>query len=219
MKSINSMTLAEIKKAIRLEGKRANTRLRALEKNGLAETSPAYGEIEKFMFDKMEFIGKTYKGEVKFRTDTTDRSLQQLRKELKQIRKFLTAKTSTKIGIESVYKSAYESFIKNNAKKFAKRKPTFKEWAKVWQSQTMQTLGGMFGSEFIVRIASVQNILSDDELEKIVEMLNDEVDRTQTNPALFDFVDAYGNVVDKEEELTEEARKRRKKFVESIFNF
>ena len=50
------------------EAKRANTRLRAIEKENLTKTS-AYENVRRMVFDDSKYIAYKKKGEIKFRTD------------------------------------------------------------------------------------------------------------------------------------------------------
>lgn len=104
---------------IELMIKRANQRLRQLEKDDLANTSKAYQYITNKALKnlsgktKVKMFSYTRSGEIKFRTDlaTLKKQNPKVYKALvKTVQGFLDTKTSTRIGIEDAYKSSYEGF-------------------------------------------------------------------------------------------------------------
>ena len=60
------------------EAKRANTRLRAIEKANLTNTS-AYENVRRMGFDDSKYISYTKNGEIKFRTDVSKMSESELK--------------------------------------------------------------------------------------------------------------------------------------------
>lgn len=110
---------------LRKLAKRANQRLRQLEKDKLSDASKAYHRIELWAYNQnKEFITTSKDGKIKFKTSTNNvkhekgqrvvkkRSTRQLQAEIKQLNIFLNARSSTKKGIDSMYKQAFESFKK-----------------------------------------------------------------------------------------------------------
>ena len=91
--------------------KRANQRLRQLEKDGL-ENSPAYKAAERLALSGAGYMSRTGKGEIKFSTDIRHLSTTQRMALREQVGRFLAAKTSTKSGIKEV---------KENVKKYSDR--------------------------------------------------------------------------------------------------
>jgi hypothetical protein len=91
--------------------KRANQRLRQLEKDGL-ENSPAYKAAERLALSGAGYMSRTGKGEIKFSTDIRHLSTTQKMALREQVGRFLAAKTSTKSGIKEV---------KENVKKYSER--------------------------------------------------------------------------------------------------
>lgn len=91
--------------------KRANQRLRQLEKDGL-ENSPAYKAAERLALSGAGYMSRTGKGEIKFSTDIRHLSPTQRMALREQVERFLAAKTSTKSGIKEV---------KENVKKYSER--------------------------------------------------------------------------------------------------
>lgn len=104
---------------IELMIKRANQRLRQLEKDNLANNSKAYQYIANKALKnlsgktKVKMFSYTRSGEIKFRTDlaTLKKQNSKVYKALiKTVQGFLDTKTSTRICIKDLYKDTYESF-------------------------------------------------------------------------------------------------------------
>lgn len=136
--------------------KRANQRLRQLEKDGLANESKAYQYIMKkanknlASKTKVKLFSVTRSGEIKFRTD-----LAKLKKEnknvyralIKNVEGFLESKSSTKIGIEDAHKKSFEKF------KDYGYKGTFNEWSDMWNDYNFQQLVKRYGVSDTVSMA------------------------------------------------------------------
>lgn len=148
---INTMTIEEAREAVSVFAKRANQRLRELEKQGVDQASNAYRKISSYHYDKREFVDTTRKGQIKFSTKLAGRSLNQLRSELKQLELFLNrAKTSTPTGIEKMYRAAYNTFNERYgeiAKEKMGRALTFNEYAEMWQDAKIRTFIEVNGSD------------------------------------------------------------------------
>ncbi len=136
--------------------KRANQRLRQLEKDGLANESKAYQYIMKkanknlSSKTKVKMFSVTRSGEIKFRTD-----LAKLKKEnknvyralVKNVEGFLESKSSTKIGIEDSHKKSFEKFQDYGYK------GTFNEWSDMWNDYNFQQLVKRYGVSDTVSMA------------------------------------------------------------------
>lgn len=208
------MNTMELHKQIHTLAKRANQRLRELEKNHLDEVSPAYGAIERFKFDNREFMRTTAKGEMAFKTAVTGRTEKELKKELKELQQFLNAQTSTKTGIEELHKKNYEKFMQKHWK--GDKKPSYKEWVRFWNNETLKKLVSLFGSEMIVKIFELEDVIDDEILTSVSEGLQTEMDRTHTQFALSDFVDALGNAVTDNSDYTAEEQRN---YINDRLNF
>ena len=104
----------ELENEIRTLAKRANERLRALERHDLTEASNAYRYIERRHFDKDSAITEDRQGRIKFDTALVKKTRQQLEHEVTELKRFLyEAKTSTVSGTEERYRRAFESYAKN----------------------------------------------------------------------------------------------------------
>ena len=95
--------------------KRANRRLRDLERSGISNSSNAYRYIERLAYDDNDknTISFTSTGKIKFRTDTKSMSEKELKQQLTYLDNFLSAKTSTVGGVTRKYKKAYKTFSEN----------------------------------------------------------------------------------------------------------
>ena len=98
--------------------KRANQRLRELEKHGLTEASHAYRYVERLEFDADSATARDKKGRVKWNTNTRGKTYQQLQHEKAELERFLNeAKTSTVKGT----KAQFEKAIRHTSKRPEKR--------------------------------------------------------------------------------------------------
>ena len=75
------------------EAKRANTRLRAIEKADLTKTS-AYENVRRMVFDDSNYNAYTKKGEIKFRTVLSKMSESELKEHQRVIEDFVQSKSS-----------------------------------------------------------------------------------------------------------------------------
>ena len=93
------------------EAKRANTRLRAIEKANLTKTS-AYENVRRMGFDDSKYIAYTKKGEIKFRTDVSKMSESELKEHQRVIEDFLQSKSSKVGEIKKRRQQAYDKWKK-----------------------------------------------------------------------------------------------------------
>ena len=129
--------------------KRANQRLRQLEKDELANQSKAYQYIMKKASKnlasdtKVKMFSYTRSGEIKFRTD-----LAKLMKENKNVYKalirtatgFTESKSSTKLGMEDAIKQSYNTYKEKTG-----FKGSYTEWADRWSNDEYQYLVKVYG--------------------------------------------------------------------------
>lgn len=111
------MTKSAMQNLIADKTKRANRRLRDLERSGISNSSNAYRYIERLAYDDKDIISFTSTGKIKFRTDTKNMSEKELKQQLKYLDNFLSAKTSTVGGVDRKYKKAYKTFSENEDNK------------------------------------------------------------------------------------------------------
>lgn len=161
------MTKKELQKEVAKMAKRANTRLREIEKKELTKASVAYRYIETESKDKQSYLSKTKKGEIKFDTSLSKKSYNELKEEYAKLNTFLNeSKTSTVRGVKNHYKSIYDTFIQNHPNS----KMTFNQFGDMWRSGQIDKALRMFSSEQAVNIyQSEDNNLVDKVLESMDE--------------------------------------------------
>ena len=148
--------------------KKANQRLRELEKQGLANSSEAYQYImnkaNKNLAGKtkVKMFATTSKGQIKFRTDlaTLKKAKNTYKAMIKAVEGFLEAKTSTRTGISEKNKQTYESF--KNTTGFS---GSFAEFDDLWKNSEFVELTKRFGvSDTIAMMDSLQDMLNSNDL-------------------------------------------------------
>lgn len=171
---INAMSLSEAQEAVRVMAKRANTRLRALEDEGLTRASNAYRKVEEYASKTgiREFMDYTKDNKPKFKTKIKNRPLNKLRSEIKQLNDFLNvSQTSTLSGVRGRYQRAYETFKAKYGTKLS-----LDEFGNMWSMKNTERLISQFGSEQVTQISEFakQQGLDNEELDNLLtEMYNE----------------------------------------------
>lgn len=136
MATIDRNLLREVK----VLTKRANQRLRQLEKSGVSQQSKAYRYVERLVFDKQinNIVDVTNKGEPKFKTSFSNLSNRQLQQQLREVETFLQAKTSTVRSVKKAYEKAYKTYSRlyNDNLTFEEYSNLFDESSLAWYSKT-----------------------------------------------------------------------------------
>lgn len=149
-KAPRSYSEEELKGIVKKAAKAANTRLRTLEKKGLADKAPAYKSISGIL--KME--------RPRFKESTTKMTKEELTKEFLKLREFMGMKTSTMTG--------YKEWNKNKVQ--AARDMGFtgtpEELAYLFNRYMTEKNEALFGSDIIYQ-AIVSNNIDKLELEQI----------------------------------------------------
>lgn len=148
MSKLNKMDNV-LKARLSSETKRANQRLRELEKQGLTNAS-AYRYIQNKFKDGSQLFALDSKGRVKFRTDVSHIPQQQLANFQNVIQHFLDKKTSTVRGIKKTQQNAYETFIKNHPE----LNISLNEYQLLWESKVFRTQAGVWSSEVAIDVIS-----------------------------------------------------------------
>lgn len=157
--------------------KRANQRLRQLEKDELANTSKAYQYIMNKALKNMASKSKTKmfsytaSGDIKFRTD-----LATLKKQNKNVYKalinvatgFTEAHTSTRIGIEDANKKSYEGFV--NKTGFT---GDFAEFSDLWKNKEFELLTKKFGVSDTITLAQDLADKFSMEFDDVISLMKD----------------------------------------------
>lgn len=181
-KYLNSMTDYELKEAVSVMAKRANTRLRNLERANLTNASNAYRQVEAFAYEngKSEFMDTTKNGLIKFKTKTNNRSRNQLKEEVYQLDKFLNqSKTSTVSGTRERYREAYDTF-----KEKYNVDISYDDFGYFWSMENTQRLLSMFGSS--LEVNTLENALAKgytlEEINKVFGDIAGEAERSNGSP-------------------------------------
>lgn len=149
-KSPRSYSEEELKGIVKKAAKAANTRLRTLEKKGLADKAPAYKSISGIL--KME--------RPRFKESTVKMSKEELTKEFLKLREFMGMKTSTMTG----YKEWNENKVQ--AARDMGFTGTPEELAYLFNRYMTEKNESLFGSDIIYQ-AIVSNNIDKLELEQI----------------------------------------------------
>lgn len=162
IRQINSpkISIAKLQKALEVEAKRANTRLRAIEKANLTKQSKAYIAIRNYGKDNRQFIKTDKTGNLRFNRSLKGRTREELQEELNQLHEFLyKSKTSTVKGIKQTKKRIKEATAKQNSTGTKSQavqdffnNMTEEEFEHFWEMKNIKQLYDMLGSDETVRI-------------------------------------------------------------------
>lgn len=127
------------------EAKRANTRLRALEKENLTKTS-AYENVRRMGFDDSNSIAYTKKGEIKFRTDVSKMTESELKEHQRIIEDFLQSKSSKVGEIKKRRQKAYDKWKKEKERQGQNIDMDVNEFSEFWELSIIKKLKDAYGS-------------------------------------------------------------------------
>lgn len=127
------------------EAKRANTRLRAIEKAKLTKTS-AYENVLRMGFDDSKNIAYTKKGEIKFRTDVSKMSEAELKEHQRIIEDFLQSKSSKVGEIKKRRQQAYDKWKKEKERQGQNIDMDVNEFSEFWELSVIKKLKNAYGS-------------------------------------------------------------------------
>ena len=128
------------------EAKRANTRLRAIEKANLTNTS-AYENVRRMGFDDSKYISYTKKGEIKFRTDVSKMTESELKEHQRVIEDFLQSKSSKVGEIKKRRQKAYDKWKKEKERQGQTIDMDVNEFSEFWELSIIKKLKDAYGSE------------------------------------------------------------------------
>ena len=121
------------------EAKRANTRLRAIEKANLTKTS-AYENVRRMGFDDSKYISYTKNGEIKFRTDVSKMSESELKEHQRVIEDFLQSKSSKVGEIKKRRQRAYDKWKKEKERQGQNIDMDVNEFSEFWELSNIKKL-------------------------------------------------------------------------------
>ena len=152
------------------EAKKANTRLRAIEKANLTNTS-AYQNVRRMGFDDSKNISYTKKGEIKFRTDVSKMSDSELKEHQRVIEDFLQSKSSKVGEIKKRRQQAYNKWKKEKERQGQNIDMDVDEFSEFWELSNIKKLKDSLGSdevELLVSEYGEKNVMETlEELEKM----------------------------------------------------
>lgn len=135
------------------EAKRANTRLRAIEKAKLTKTS-AYENVRRLEFDGSKNIAYTKKGEIKFRTDVSKMSESELKEHQRVIEDFLQSKSSKVGEIKKRRQQAYDKWKKEKERQGQTIDIDIDEFSEFWELSNIKKLKDNLGSDEVELLVS-----------------------------------------------------------------
>ena len=148
------------------EAKRANTRLRALEKAGYTDLA-SYANVKRLSFDNSHSISYTKKGEIKFRTDVSRMNESELKEHQRIIEEFLNSKSSKVSEINSRRKKAWENWKKEQERQGKEVKMDVKEFSEFWTKSIIMKLKEAYGSD------EVQSLVDEYGEASVIEVVQD----------------------------------------------
>ena len=135
------------------EAKRANTRLRAIEKANLTKTS-AYENVRRLEFDGSKNIAYTKKGEIKFRTDVSKMSEAELKEHQRIIEDFLQSKSSKVGDIKKRRQQAYDKWKKEKERQGQTIDIDIDDFSEFWELSNIKKLKDNLGSDEVELLVS-----------------------------------------------------------------
>ena len=135
------------------EAKRANTRLRAIEKAKLTKTS-AYENVWRLGFDGSKNIAYTKKGEIKFRTDVSKMSESELKEHQRVIEDFLQSKSSKVGEIKKRRQQAYDKWKKEKERQGQTVDIDIDCFSEFWELSNIKKLKDNLGSDEVELLVS-----------------------------------------------------------------
>ena len=172
------------------EAKKANTRLRAIEKANLTKTS-AYKKERRKEFDGLNSISYTKKGEIKFRTDVSKMSESELKEHQRVIEDFLQSKSSKVGEIKKRRQQAYNKWKKEKERQGQNIDMNVDEFSEFWELSNIKKLKDSLGSdevELLVSEYGEKNVMETlEELEKMgIDIYSISLQSIRTNIENFD---------------------------------
>lgn len=133
---IEIATGAELVEEVERLAKRANQRLRQIEKSGLAESSAAYRAVERRVYDNQAGYQTSRQGNIGFSRKFKGMARGALVKLKKELSSFLGTTTSTVSGYKRAQERSYETYKKRYGSTMSKA-----EYKRFWGSESVKTFG------------------------------------------------------------------------------
>ena len=141
-------TFSEADVKLTQDVKRANQRLRELEKQGM-ENSPAYKAAERLAERSDPAMSLTGKGQIKFNTNIRKLTYNQRRHLEATVKRFLEAESSTTKGAKAIVERAKKAYKEKSQDMGMdrKREKEFDYWLNIWSTAIVHQYKLMYGSD------------------------------------------------------------------------
>ena len=157
----------EQQQRLRNDIKRANQRLRQIEKSGYTN-SPSYRYILNKAFYKDPNISFTKHGEIKFNTNLRNLSQAQLDELNSLVHGFLSKQTSTVSGVKAMMKNVFTGYNKK-LESLGMDSIDDKDFLYVWDSAQAKSLKEMYGSEQANVLINKLNFMDRHDVERFFD--------------------------------------------------
>lgn len=157
----------EQQQRLRNDIKRANQRLRQIEKSGYTN-SPAYRYILNKAFYKDPNIAFTKNGEVKFNTNLRNLSPEQTDELSRMVTGFLSKQTSTVSGVKTMMKNVFTGY-NEKLQSLGMDALEDKDFLYVWDSAQAKALKEMYGSEQANVLINKLNFMDRKDVERFFD--------------------------------------------------
>ena len=150
------------------EIKKANTRIARLESSN-TKFSPAYSSIEALALFNVDNIFTTSKsGHIKFRTDITKLSKEQLKTISRSVKDFNEKKSSQLKNVKKALTKANETF----KKKHPDEQITFNDLRRAYANAKAEEIKKLYGSDTVVNIAKKAQYGDDKFIESLINHID-----------------------------------------------
>lgn len=151
--------------------KRANERLRALERKGLTN-APAYRAIERLALQATKIMATTGAGQIKFSTNIRSLSINERSALRSEVTRFLQADTSTVKGVKKVMEKIIPAYSERFGD-FDFSGVDMQEALNIWSTSIVKQFESMYGSELTAEAVNTA-ITNFSSLEESAAFLQDQ---------------------------------------------
>lgn len=151
--------------------KRANQRLRELERQGL-QNAPAYKAAERLAMSAGDIMGRTRNNEIKFSTNLRSLSLNQRSQLRSEVKRFLGAITSTTKGVKETFEKMKRGY-ENASPGVDFSGVDLGESLNIWNTAIVDQYKRMYGSDFTKNMVDMA-MTNEDSLDDMEQFLMDQ---------------------------------------------
>lgn len=204
---ITKLNKQELEKVVSTWAKRANTRLRELEKQGMSTLSNVYVYLRGMEAVGVGYMDKTKQGDIKFKTKVKKQTINQLRQEASKLKTFLfDAKTSTPIGTQQRFEKQYKSYV-DTVKRRDGKPMSFKEFSHNFSMNGFRKAVEMWGSEQAFEVYSgTYGKLEESQMDELVNEFYERYIVSEKDPSFKSFENSIANRLKINEEELRKAR-------------